>query len=223
MPDDDQMPELDIIDVCKEILLMLLEGKQPDEVQAMLSEKEIDGDDAQNLINITIACTQEVSPVIEQRRSLDEAMQKLVEQGMDAALAANMANMILATMGDRAAESAGVDLDSDEAPVISQEEMTVIMRLAMAVDIDLNKGVDPENIAEAISNISDIEKIKDIKGAELDFVQNVKLARAAAERTRAGLQLPEVIKQLGLNRKPPYVPVLALFFLKAAMDSAPNN
>ncbi len=204
--------ELNIIDVCSEILLALLDNKQPDDVKALLAQKAISAEDADNLINITIGCFQEVSPVVEQRIPLEQAIGNLVKQGMDARLAQNMSQMILSILGERAIEKSGVDMD--EAPVINEEQMNILMRLSMAVMADLQKGVPVENIAQAIDNISDIDKLPDVKGRSVEFVDNVRLAHAAASRCKAGMQLPQVIKDLGLDKKQPYVSVLALFFLK---------
>ena len=50
-------------------------------------------------------------------------------------------------------------------------------------------------------NIKGIEDVKHIGNDIEGFVANVKLAKQAMERTRGGLSLPDVIKQLGLDKK----------------------
>lgn len=210
--------EVDIVAICKDILLALIDGKTPEEVQAILAESGIEGEDAQNLMNVTIICTQEITPVIEQRVSLDDALKNLVGQGLDPNMAKGIADMILEVMGQNAVDNAGVNPDDEEAPVISKEEMTQIMRLAMAVDADQQRGVPDETIVEAVSKISGIDEINDVGGKVDVFVGNVRLARKAMERAKGGLTLPEVIKQLGLDKKEPYVAILALFFLKASVN-----
>lgn len=212
MSAEEEQQELNIIDVCRDILQALIAGKMPEDVKAMLAGSGVTGDDADNLINITIGCTQEITPVIEQRVGLDEAVGNLVSQGMDSQLAQNMSQMILSVMGQQAVENSGVDMDAPA--VINEEQMTILMRLGMAVCSDLQKGVPVENIAKAIDNISDLEKLPDVKGRSVEFVDNVRLAHAAASRAKGGIPLPQVITDLGLKQKPPYVPVLALFFLK---------
>ena len=210
--------DVDVVAVCKEILEALIAGKTPEDVQAMLAAKGIEEEDAQSLMNVTIICTQEVTPVIEQRVSIDDALNNLVTQGLEPEMAKGISDMILEVMGNNAAEKAGVDLNSDSEPVISQEEMTYLMRLAMAVNTDQVKNVPDSNIVEAIKNIDGIEDVKYVGDDIEGFVTNVKLAKQAMERTRGGLTLPEVIKQLGIDKKEPYVAVLALFFLKAAVS-----
>ncbi len=210
--------DVDIVAVCKDILIALIDGKTPEEVQALLQAKGIGSEDAQSLMNVTIICTQEVTPVIEQRVAIDDALNNLVTQGLDPTMAKGITDMIIEVMGTNAAKNAGVDLNSPGEPVISQEEMTHIMRLAMAVHTDQQKNVPDSQIVEAIKNIKGIEEIKFVGGNIEGFVANVKLARQAMERTRAGISLPEVIKQLGIDKKEPYVAVLALFFLKAAVS-----
>ena len=68
--------DVDIVAVCKDILVALIDGKTPEEVQAVLTQKGISEEDAQNLMNVTIICTQEVTPVIEQRVSMEEALKQ---------------------------------------------------------------------------------------------------------------------------------------------------
>ena len=214
MSAQEETPELDIIAICREVLVALLEGKTPEEVQALLAGNGVSAEDAQSLISITVTCAQEISPVIEQRISFEQGVAALVQQGMDQNLARCVGNMIISVMGERAVQNSGVDLNSVEPPVISQEQMKVIMRLALVVDADLRRGAAAETIAQAIDNISDIDTLTDICGKTLEFVENVRLARAAADRTRAGMQLPEVLRELGLDKCAPYAAVLALFFLK---------
>ncbi len=211
--------DVDIVAVCKDILVALIDGKTPEEVQAVLTQKGISEEDAQNLMNVTIICTQEVTPVIEQRVSMEEALNKLTAQGLEENMAKALSDMILTVMGTNAASNAGIDIDDKSEPVISHEEMTHIMRLAMAVHTDQMKNVPDSNIVAAIKNIKGIEDVKHIGNDIEGFVANVKLAKQAMERTRGGLSLPDVIKQLGLDKKEPYVAVLALFFLKAAVNN----
>ncbi len=213
MADED---DVDIVAVCKEILEALIAGKKPEEVQEKLTGMGIGDEDAQSLMNVTIICTQEVTPVIEQRASIDDALNNLVTQGLDPAMAKGITDMIIEVMGTNAANKVGVDPDAE--PVISPEEMTHIMRLAMAVSTDQQKNVPDSSIVAAIGNIEGIEKVKYVGENIEGFVANVKLARQAMERTRGGLTLPQVIKQLGIDKKEPYVAVLALFFLKAAVS-----
>ena len=209
--------EVDIVGICKDILLALIDGKTPEDVQAALAKSGIEGEDAQNLMNVTIICTQEITPVIEQRVSLDDALKNLTAQGLDANMARGIADMILSVMGQNAVENSGVNPE-EETPQVSKEDMTKIMRLAMAVDSDQQRGVPDSNIVEAISKIEGIDDISDVGGKVDVFVSNVRLARKAMERAKGGVSLPEVIKQLGLDKKEPYVAVLALFFLKASVN-----
>ena len=210
--------EVDIVAVCQEILEALIAGKTPEDVQSMLIAKGIGDEDAQSLMNVTIICTQEVTPVIEQRVSIDDALNNLVTQGLDPAMAKGITDMILSVMGNNAVNKVEAEMNPEAEPVISQEEMTHIMRLAMAVNTDQQKNVPDSSIVEAIKSIKGIEDIKYVGNDIEGFVANVKLARQAMERTRGGMTLPEVVKQLGIDHKEPYVAVLALFFLKAAVS-----
>lgn len=212
----------EVVDVCKDILLALLANRQPDEVQAELAGRGISGEDGQNLINATIVSFQEVSPVIEQRIPLSKAISALTEQGMERNLAASMAQMVIAVMGERASNAVEEKAGASDAPVINEAQMKILMRLSLVVDADLQRGVPTETVAAAIDKISDIDSLPDVKGHSMEFVRNVKLARAAAGRTKAGMQLPQVIRELGLDKQPPYAAVLALFFLKLTNSPAPG-
>ena len=55
-------------------------------------------------------------------------------------MAKALSDMILTVYGKQnAASNAGIDIDDKSEPVISHEEMTHIMRLAMAVHTDQNE------------------------------------------------------------------------------------
>ena len=75
--------ELDIVGTCREVLLALLSGKAPEEALLTLTGSGISEEDAQALVNVTIACAQEVSPVIEGGAVMWQAIDALVEQDFD--------------------------------------------------------------------------------------------------------------------------------------------
>lgn len=214
-PDDG----LDIYEICRKILEMLLAGKKPEEVQAELLGMGVPEDDAPQLINITVISAQAASPVLEQRSTPVAAVKSLVEQGMEERMATAMVSMILKVMGERAQNEVGAR--AEDAPALSEETMKVIVALAKAVAVDLQNGTAPETMAESIRNIDGIGQYPEIAGRELDFIEDVRLARLAAERARA-VPLPQVLDELGLKQRPPHAAALAIVFMRLYAENQIN-
>lgn len=214
--------ELDIVGTCREILLSLLGGKEPAEVLPSLIETGIGEEDAQTLVNVTIACAQEVSPVIEGTAVQWQAVDALVKQGVEKPLAESLVKMVIVVMNEQqngaAAPASGTGStgksEAGAETVVNEEEMKVLMRLGLVVDADLQRGVPVEGIAAAIDNIPDVVDFPEVFGRSTEFVDNVRLARAACNLAQTGSPLAQVIRELGLDKKPPYVSILAVFFQK---------
>lgn len=213
--------EMDIVGTCREILLALLGDKTPEDVQAMLTGNGVAPDDAQTLINVTIATAQEVGPVLEGKSVQWQAVDALVKQGVEKPLAESLVKMVIVTMNARQGAAAGGDApaapatpEQPSAPVVNEAQMKILMRLALVVDADLQRGVSVEGIAKAIENIPDVADYPDVAGRAVEFVDNVRLARAACNLAQTGSPLQSVIADLGIDRKQPYVALLAVFFSK---------
>lgn len=211
--------ELDIVGTCREVLLALLSGKAPEEALLTLTGSGISEEDAQALVNVTIACAQEVSPVIEGGAVMWQAIDALVKQGVEKPLAESLVKMVVAVMNEQQRETAAATATKTTgvAPaeiVVNEEQTKILMRLGLVVDTDLQRGVPVEGIAAAIENIPDIGEYPEVHGKATEFVDNVRLARAACNLAQTGSPLAEVVKDLGLDKKPPYVAILAIFFQK---------
>jgi len=224
---EDEKKDLDIVGTCKDVLLALLSDRAPEEVLQTLTATGIPADDAQTLINVTVACAQEVSPVIEGKAVQWQAVDALVKQGVEKPLAESLVKMVITVMnsqqaGGAAAATAGAAAAAGKTAVVNEASVKVLLRLALVVDADLLRGVPVENIAQAIDNIPDVEDYADVAGRAVEFVDNVRLARAACNLAQTGTPLQQVITELGLDKKQPYVPIMAVFFNKLLTSSAPG-
>ena len=213
--------EMDIVGTCRDILLALLSDKTPEDVQGKLTQSGVSAEDAQTLINVTIATAQEVSPVIEGKAVQWQAVEALVKQGVEKALAESLVKMVIVSMNAQQGGAAEQPAPpAPESPVVSEGAMKILMRLALVVDADLQRGVSVENIARAIDNIPDVSEYPDVAGRAVEFVDNVRLARAACNLTQTGSPLAEVIADLGIDKKQPYVALLAVFLNKLNTSQA---
>lgn len=204
---------MDVFALCEEVLNCLLNGQTPDVVQKMLAEREVPESDIAHLVNLTIVAAQAASPVIEQRESITNAVQNLVAQGVDEKTAAAMINMVIHVMSARAEAQVKANNAENPSAEIDENTMKVLMRLASAIAVDFQNGGNVEAMIAALRNIEGINDIKEVYDCETEFINNVKLACSAAERAQA-IPLPEVLTQLGIDQLPPYVSVLALFFMR---------
>ncbi|GHV21900.1 hypothetical protein AGMMS49959_11770 [Planctomycetales bacterium] len=204
---------LDLFAICREILLQLLDGKMPADVDKTLDELGVPAGDREQLINLTVVSAQAVNPVIEQKINKGEAARNLVAQGMGAEMAESMVNLILDVMTERAEAKVG----DQNLPEIDEKTARILMKLGLITLTDLQNGGDETAMAQALHNLEDIADYRDVYNREAEFIANVKLAASAAQRALAQ-PLPEVIKQLGIDQKPPYVGVLALFFMRVRQE-----
>jgi hypothetical protein len=112
-----EAPALNIIALCREILIHLLDGKTPEAVAEILTERGIAEDDRAQLINITVICAQTASPVVEGTLAVADAVKNLTAQGMEAPLAEAMIKMVTDVTAERAAvETAAPNKTAPPAP-----------------------------------------------------------------------------------------------------------
>ena len=212
---DEQIPVDDIIPLCKQILQELLSGKTPEEVQADLAMQGVSADDAENLINVSVASAQAASPILEEGGDPAQAVEALTQQGMDDTLATPMVQMLVSLI-DGNSEQAPADTPAAAEEAVDEEHLKSVIRLGIAVDSDLSQGVEKENIVAAISNISDIGQYPEIAANVAEFIENVRLARNACNKSLENNDLQKTMSEMGLHRRPAYVAMLTVFFNKAA-------
>lgn len=215
---EQQIPAQDIVPICRQILQQMLAGAEPEAVQAELAMQGISAADAENLINVSVASAQSVSPILEEGGEIEQAVETLTSQGMDESLALPMVQMISSFMDGAEGEVDSEAAQPSAAPqseTVDEERMKAVIRLAIAVDSDLAQGVDRESIHAAIINISDIDQYPEVAGDVMEFISNVALARNTCNRSLKNNDLQKTMTEMGLSRKPAYVAMIAAFFTNA--------
>ncbi len=198
----------DMLTIARAVFGELMNEKSPQEIQAYLVNKGVDEANAHQFIGMVAAAAQAACPVLERKKTVDEATQELAANGFNPEIAGALVNMVVETLTKEAQNVTQRKQQLYQQLGVKPDEGEAAIKLARAVLADLDKGVSREAVLETLQQVDWIDDKAE------GFIDTILLAQQAATRIRGGEDSQAIFDEFKIIEKPPYVSVLVFAFVQ---------